>query len=76
MIVNNQKSGHLGQGCDQDVLSKEVNPILRSDEEKELVRCHREEQRKLDVENISETIVKNVFYLLRNRVLKHKIISE
>ena len=43
--------------------------ILRSDEEKELVRRHREEQRKLDVKNISETFVENAFYLLWIRVL-------
>ena len=35
-----------------------------SDQEKELVGRHREEQRKLDVKNISETFLKNAFYLL------------
>ena len=40
-----------------------MKPILLSDEEKELVWRHREAQRKLDVKNISETFVKNAFYL-------------
>ena len=53
----------------QDVLSCEVKPILLSDEEKELVWRHREEQRKLDVKKISETFVKNAFYLLWIRLL-------
>ena len=33
--------------CDQEVLIYDVKPILRNDEEKELVWCRREEQRKL-----------------------------
>ena len=53
----------------QDLFSKEVKPILRLDEEKELVWCHREEQRKLNGKNIFETFVKNSFYLLWIRVL-------
>ena len=43
---------------EQHVLSYEVKPILRFDEEKELVWRHREEQRNLDVKNISETLGK------------------
>ena len=58
------------------LLRNEVKQILRSDEEKELVLRHREEQRKLHVKNISETFVKNSFYLLWIRVLQYKIISE
>ena len=46
----------------------EVKPILRSDEEKKLVWRHREDQWKLLVKNISETFVKNAFYLLWIRV--------
>ena len=41
-----------------------MKPIMLSDEEKELVWRHREEQMKLDVKNIFETYVKNAFYLL------------
>ena len=36
---------------------------------KGLLWRHREEQRKLDVKNISENLVKNAFYLLWIRVL-------
>ena len=53
----------------QDVVRLEVKLILRSDEEKELVWRHREDQRKLVVKNISETFVKNTYYLLWIRVL-------
>ena len=52
----------------QDALSSEVKPILRSDEEKELVWCRREEQRKQVVKNFDETFVKNAFQLLCIRV--------
>ena len=47
----------------------EVKPILRSDEEKEVVWCRREEQRKLVVKIFSQTFVKNAFYFLWIRVL-------
>ena len=53
----------------QDVISYEVKPILRSDEEKELVWRHPEDQKKLVVKNFSETFVKNALYLLWIRVL-------
>ena len=43
--------------------------ILRSDEEKELVWCRREEQRKVVVKNFSQTFVKNALYFLWIRVL-------
>ena len=41
-----------------------VKPILRYDEEKDLVSRCREEQRKLDVKNFYETFFKKAFYLL------------
>ena len=47
----------------------EVKPILRSDEEKELAWRHREEQRKLDIKNISGTFFKNASHLLSILVL-------
>ena len=59
---------HWAVTLSQDVLNWEVKPILISDKEKELV-CHREEQRKLKVNDISETFVKNTFNLLQIRVL-------
>ena len=43
----------VGSRC----VDQEVNPILRSDEEKELVGRHREEQRKLVIKNFSQTFV-------------------
>ena len=54
---------------DARCIDLEVKSILRSDEEKELVWCRREEQRKLVDENFSQTFVKNGFYFLWIRVL-------
>ena len=48
----------------QDIIREELKPILGSDEEKPLVSRHRDDQRKLDVKNFSETFVKNILYLL------------
>ena len=45
-------------------IDQEVKPILRSDEEKELMLRGRVEQRKLIVKNFSQTFVKNAFYFL------------
>ena len=47
------------------VSSKEVKPILRSDEEKELVWRRREEEDESSYfKNFSESFIKNAFYLL------------
>ena len=53
-----------------------MEPILRSDEEKELVWHHPEDQRKVVVKNYSEIFVKIAFYLQLIPVFLWKIVCE